>query len=34
MKVDYDVKDISLADRGLDKIEWTEKYLASWEMGI
>ncbi|MDR2019013.1 MAG: adenosylhomocysteinase [Syntrophobacterales bacterium] len=24
MKVDHDIKDISLADRGLDKIEWAE----------
>ena len=27
MKLDYDVKDIGLADRGLDKIEWAEKRM-------
>ena len=25
MKVDYDVRDIGLADQGLDKIGWAEK---------
>jgi adenosylhomocysteinase len=27
MKVDYDVKDIGLADKGLDKIEWAERRM-------